>query len=114
MKTLTQKITKTLTVIVLTLSTISVANAASKVVAADDYITSKICVAAVGESKIQLRNVIEDSGLNKRFVVKNITCNDQNILEFVQEYGEKPKKMVNVLTNGKYNANVNITDLAAN
>lgn len=76
MKTLTQKMTKTLTVIVLTLSTMSAANAASKLVAADDYITSKICVAATGESKIKLRNVIEDSGLNKRFVVKNVTCNN--------------------------------------
>lgn len=114
MNTLTQKMTKTLTVIALTLSTMGVANAASKVVATDDYVTTKICVAAAGESRIQLRHVIADSGLNKRFVVNKVTCNDQNILEFVQEYGDKPDEMVNVLTNGKYNTNVNITDLAAN
>ncbi|MGV2873913.1 DUF3718 domain-containing protein [Colwellia sp. E150_009] len=114
MKILTQKMIKALTVITLTLSTMGVANATSNVVTADDYVTSKICVAAAGESKIKLRNVIKDSGLSKRFVVNKVTCNDQNILEFVQEYGDKPEVMLNVLTKGKYNAKVNITDLAAN
>ena len=114
MKTLTQKMTKTLTVFVLTLSTMGVANAASKVITADNYVTSKICVAAAGESKIRLRDAIKDSGLNNRFVANNVTCNDQNILDFVQEYGDKPEVMVNVLTNGKYYANADITDIAAN
>lgn len=114
MNTLTQKMTKTLTAIVLTLSTVGMANAASKVVAADDYVTSKICVAAAGKSKIQLHKVIKDSGLSKRHIAKNVTCNNQNIVAFVQEFGDSPEKMNNALTNGKYTTQVNITDLAAN
>ena len=105
---------KTLTVIVLTLSTIGMANATSKLVAADDYVTSKVCVAAAGESKIQLHKEIEDSGLSKKFIAKNVTCNKQNILAFVQEFGDSPEKMNNGLTNGKYTTQINITDLAAN
>lgn len=114
MKTLTQKMTKTLTTIVLTLSTMGVANASTKVVAADDYITSKLCVVAAEKSKIQLHNFIKESGLSKQFIAKNVTCNDQNILEFVQEHAENPDKINNLLTNGRYTTKVKITDLAAN
>jgi endoglucanase Acf2 len=114
MNTLTQKMTKTLTTIVLTLSTIGMANAASKVVAGDDYVTSKICVAAAGKSKLQLHKVIKESGLSKTYIAEKVTCNNQNIVAFVQEFGDEPEKMNNALTNGKYTTQVNITDLAAN
>ncbi len=114
MNTLTQKMTKTLTAIAFTLSTVGVANAATKVVAADDYITSKICVAAAGDNRTKLNSAIKDSGLRKKYVVENVKCNDQNILAFVQEFGDAPEKMNNSLTNGKYTTHVRITDLASN
>jgi len=107
-------LTKTLTTITLTLSTMGVANASTKVVAADDNITSRICVAAAGESKIQLHKVIKESGLSKKYIAEKVTCNNQNILSFVQEFGDDPEKMNNALTNGRFNTQVNITDLAAN
>lgn len=114
MNTLTQKMAKTLPTIVFTLSTVGVAHAASKVVAGDDYITSKICVAAAGKSSIKLHSVIKYSGLSKSYVVENVKCNDQNILAFVQEFGDAPEKINNSLTNGKYSTHVRITDLASN
>lgn len=106
--------TKTLTTIALTLSTIGMANAANAVVAADDSVTTKLCVTAAEGSRIQLHKAIEDSGLSKKYIAQNVTCNDQNILEFVQVHSESPETMNKVLTNGRYNTNVKITDLASN
>ena len=114
MKTLTQKMTKTLTTIVLTLSTIGVANASTKFVAADDYLTSKLCVVAAQGSRIQLRSMIKESGFSAKHIAKNVTCNDQNIVEFVQDHAENPNKINRLLMGGKYRTQVNITDLAAN
>lgn len=105
--------TKTLATITLSLSTIGMANAADSLFTADDSITSKLCVVAAQGSKIQLHKSIKDSGLSKGYIAENVSCNDQNILAFVQEYAEDPDKMNNVLTNGKFNTNVEIIDLAA-
>lgn len=105
--------TKTLATITLSLSTIGMANAADSLFAADDSVSSKLCVVAAQGSKIQLHKSIKDSGLSKSYIAENVTCNDQNILAFVQDYAEDPDKMNNVLTNGKFNTNVEIIDLAA-
>lgn len=114
MNTFTKTLATTLTATVLTLSTIGTASAAPNVVAADDYITSKICAAASGKSGIKLHKTIKDSGLSKKFIAQNVNCNDQNIVSFVQDHGAKPEKMVNMLTGGQYKTSVTVIDLAAN
>lgn len=106
--------TKTLATTLIALSTIGAANAASHVVAADDYITSKICEAASGKSGVKLHKTIKDSGLSKKYIAQNVNCNDQNIVAFVQDHGQKPEKMVNMLTKGQYKTSVKVIDLAAN
>ena len=77
-------LTKTLATITLSLSTIGMANAADSLFAADESVSSKLCVVAAQGSKIQLHKSIKDSGLSKRYIAENVTCNDQNILAFVQ------------------------------
>ena len=104
----------TIATTVLTLSSIGAANAATHVIAADNYITSKICEAASGNSKIKLHTTIKNSGLSKKFIAENVNCNDQNILSFVQEYGDNPEKMTKVLAPNQFKTNVNVIDLAAN
>ena len=105
-------LTKTLATITLSLSTIGMANAADSLFAADESVSSKLCVVAAQGSKIQLHKSIKDSGLSKRYIAENVTCNDQNILAFVQDYAKDPDEMNNALTNGKFNTNVEIIDLA--
>ncbi len=112
--TIMNTFTKTITTIALTLSTIGMANAANQVVAADDSVTSKLCVVAAQGSRVELHNAIKESGLSKKYIAQNVNCNDQSILEFVQTHSDSPEKINNVLTNGRYNTNVNITDLASN
>ncbi|NVK26303.1 MAG: DUF3718 domain-containing protein [Gammaproteobacteria bacterium] len=107
-------LTKSITATVLTLTTIGAVNAAPRVIAADNYITSKICAAASGSSSVKLHKVIKDAGLTKQYVVDNVQCNDQNIVSFVSEYGENAEKMVDKLTQGKYKTQVKVTDLASN
>jgi len=105
-------LTKTLTTIALTVSTIGMANASSTYVAADDYVTSKICTFAVQGDRMELHKAIKDSRLSKKFIAENVTCNDQNIVAFVQENAENPARINNVLTGGKFKTKVKVTDLA--
>lgn len=111
--TIMNKLTKTLSTIVLTLSTIGMANAANSVVAADDYVTTNLCVVAAEGDRIKMHKAIKDSRLSKNFIAENVTCNDQNILAFVEAHAENPTKINNLLMNGQYDTEVKITDLAA-
>lgn len=104
--------TKTLATITLSLSTIAMANAAGPLFAADDSVTTKLCVVAAQGSKVELHKAIKDSGLRKAFISEEVTCNEQDILSFVQDYAEDPDAMNNILTGGKFKTQVDITDLA--
>lgn len=104
---------KVLTIVSLSLSTLGIANAGNKFVAADDYITSKLCTVAVQGSRVQLHKVIKESRLSKRMIVENVTCNDQNILVFVSQNAENPTVTNSILTGGQINTAVKITDLVA-
>lgn len=111
--TIMNTFTKAITIISLSLSTLGIANAGNKFVAADDYVTTKLCTVAVQGSRIQLHKVIKESRLSKRIIVEKVTCNDQNILAFVSENAESPNIINSILTGGKVNSSVKITDLAA-
>ncbi|MEP2650717.1 MAG: DUF3718 domain-containing protein [Paraglaciecola sp.] len=106
--------TKIIATSILTLSSIGMANAATEYVAADDYVTSKLCVVATEGSKMRLSQAIEKTGLTKRFVVENITCNNQNLITFVEQHGTNVDNINNYLTAGKYSSNVEVTIVASN
>ncbi|MEP4298939.1 MAG: DUF3718 domain-containing protein [Paraglaciecola sp.] len=97
--------TKIIATSVLTLSAIGMANAATEYVAADDYMTSKLCVAATEGSKLKLSKAIEKTGLSKRFIVENVTCNNQEMTSFVEQHGTNVDNINNYLTAGKYSQN---------
>jgi len=108
MKTLT----KTIAVITFSLATIGMANAAT-VVAADNSVTTKLCVAAAQGSKIRMHIAVKDSHLSKSFIVDKIQCNDKSFLSFVAQYAKNPEKITYLLTNGKVKGKVNISDLTS-
>ncbi len=97
--------TKIIATSVLTLSSIGMASAATEYVAADDYVTSKLCVVATEGSKLKLSKAIEKTGLSKRFVVENVTCNNQELTTFVEQHGTNVDNINNYLTAGKYSQN---------
>ncbi|MEP4891778.1 MAG: DUF3718 domain-containing protein [Aliiglaciecola sp.] len=106
MKTLT----KVIATAALTLSSIGIVSAASVIVPADSYITSNLCVVATEGSKVKLSQAIKKSGLSKRYVASEVTCNDLELTTFIEQYGSNVTEMNNFLTSGKYS---NTTDMAA-
>jgi len=108
MKTLT----KTLAVMTFSLATIGMANAAT-IVAADNSLSTKLCVIAAQGSKIKMHLAVKDSHLSKSFIVDKIQCNDQSFLSFVEQYAKNPEKITYLLTNGKEQGKVKISDLAS-
>ena len=106
--------TKIIATSVLTLSSIGMANAANEYVAADDYVTSKLCVAATKGNKLNLSKAIEKTGLSKQYVVKNVTCNNQELISFVEQHGSNVDSINNFLTGGKYTSNIEVTTVASN
>ncbi|MFT2091987.1 DUF3718 domain-containing protein [Paraglaciecola sp. 2405UD69-4] len=105
--------TKLLATATLTLGTITSASAATVLVAADDYVTSKLCVVATEGSKMRLSQAIKKTGLSKRDVANNVTCNDQDLISFVEQYGTNANDINNFLTGGKYTGSVEITTIAS-
>ncbi|MDO6693547.1 DUF3718 domain-containing protein [Aliiglaciecola sp. 3_MG-2023] len=96
-------LTKSIAISVLAISSIGLANAANVIVPTDNSITTKLCVAATKGSKAKLSKAINDSRLSKRFVVENVKCNELDLVNFVEQFGENPEKMNSFLTSGKYN-----------
>ena len=91
-------LTKAIAVTTLTLSSIGLVSAANVVVPADDYITTNLCVVATEGNKTKLSHAIKKAGLSKRYVVKNVKCNELNITAFIEQYGSNVEKMNNFLT----------------
>jgi hypothetical protein len=97
---------KTLTKVVmiagLAFGAATAAQASTEFVAADNAVTSDICVAAAKGKKIKLHEAIKDSGLTRGFVEKNVTCNEMPIVEFVELYGENVAKINGYITANEY------------
>ena len=84
------------------LGAMGVAQADTKLVAADEAVTSDICVVAAKGNKIKLHRAIKDAGLSRDFVAKNVSCNDLPIVEFVEQYGENVASINRYITAGEY------------
>ncbi|MAQ00656.1 MAG: hypothetical protein CL586_00750 [Alteromonadaceae bacterium] len=94
--------TKIVMVAGLTFGAMATAQANSQFVAADDAITSEICVVAANGNKMKLHKAIKDAGLTRGFVEDNVTCNELPIVEFVEQYGENVAKINRYITAGDY------------
>jgi len=103
MNTLIKNTATFIATITLSIAAISSANAATEHYAADDQASSKICVAATTGSKFKLGNAIDNAQVDKKFVVKSVKCNGQDILSFVAANGKNVNKVSNFLTQGKFN-----------
>ncbi len=95
-------LTKVMIALGVTLSAMSVAQANPELVAADNYVTSEICVVAAEGNKIKLRRALRHAGLSTDFVAKNVTCNSLPIVEFVEQYGENVASINQFITRGEY------------
>ncbi|NVK55996.1 MAG: DUF3718 domain-containing protein [Alteromonadaceae bacterium] len=94
--------TKIMIALGVTMSAATVAQANPELVAADNYVTSKICVVAVEGSKTKLRRALKEAGLSPQFVAKNVSCNGKPIVEFVEEYGQNVASINEYMLNGEY------------
>ncbi|GGF77029.1 DUF3718 domain-containing protein [Alteromonas lipolytica] len=94
--------TKVVMVAGLTFGAMAAAHADTQLVAADNEVTSKICVVAAKGSKMKLHAALKDVGLSRDYVEKNITCNGMPIVEFVEQYGENVAKINRYITAGEY------------
>ena len=94
--------TKVVMVVGLAFGAMATAQADSRFVAADESVTSKICVAAAKGNKMNLHQEIRRAGLTREYVADNVTCNDMPITEFVEQYGENVAKINRFITGGEY------------
>jgi|TARA_B100000780_G_C21115527_1_gene451257 hypothetical protein len=94
--------TKIVMVAGLTFGAMATAQANSQFVAADDAITSEICVIAAKGNKMKLHKAIKEAGLTRGFVEDNVTCNELPIVDFVEQYGDNVAKINRYITAGDY------------
>ena len=104
--------TKILATLTITFATLGSAHA-NQFVPADNSLSTKLCVAATKGSKLKLHHAIQAAHLNKQEVIDNVKCNDQSFLSFVENNSKNSEKIINMMTNGKYEQEVTITDIVA-
>lgn len=104
-------IKKTLAVLVM-FSSSAITAQAVEMVAADQSISTGLCMTALSGNRVGMQDEIKDSGLTKRYVTNNVACNDVNIVAFVQRHGKNADAMLKML--GTPRTRVSITDVAQN
>jgi len=95
MKTTTKTITKTLSLAIIMASGLASSVQAQEVVAADNGKFTELCVTAATGNVAALHNKINESGYSRKFVAKNVQCNGENILSFIEYYGRNTSAMIN-------------------
>ncbi|MDO6425902.1 DUF3718 domain-containing protein [Thalassotalea sp. 1_MG-2023] len=83
---------------------------AEKLTASDGSIETSLCMAAANGNRAVMHNQIKASGYSAKFVAKNIACNGENILAFVEKHGKRSEVMINMIERGEQQ--VSITDIA--
>jgi len=91
---------------------ISVSASAIEFSATNNSIDTELCMTALEGNKVAMHNKIKASGMSKKHIAKNVTCNGKNILAYVEQYGKNPDAMLRMLD--RSNSRVSITDLAKN
>ena len=95
-------IAKVLMIVGVSVAGMGFAQAETKLVAADDAVTSEICVVAASGNKLKLHRTMRDRRISRSYVDKNVTCNEMPIVEFVEQYGDNVVAINHYLTSGKY------------
>lgn len=95
-------LTKITAVSLLSLSVLGAANAESVIVPSDNYVTSKLCVAAAQGNKAKLARAMKTANLSKDFVIEEVKCNQLSFITFVEQYGTEVSEINDYVTNGKY------------
>ncbi|MEG3766870.1 DUF3718 domain-containing protein [Alteromonas sp. 14N.309.X.WAT.G.H12] len=96
--------TRTMVAIGLSLGVAGLANAGTQIVAADDSVTSEICVSAATGSKYKLKSAMEKARVDKEYVLEKLTCNGMSVIEFVEQHGTNPSVISAYITNGGYSS----------
>lgn len=94
--------TRTMAVMGLSFGLVGMANADPELVAADNEVTSKICVSAASGSRFKLRSAMIHARVDKDFVAEKLTCNGMPVIEFVERFGTNPAMISTYITNGQY------------
>ena len=105
-------IAKVLMIVGVSVAGMGFAQADTKLVAADDAVTSDICVVAAEGSKMKLHKAIKDVGLTRDYVANNVKCNGMPIVEFVEQYGDNVASINRYITSGEYTGQL-ITQVTA-
>ena len=87
--------TKTLSLAIMMIAGLASSVQAQEAVAADNGMTTKLCVIAASGNIAALHNKINESGYSRKFVAKNVQCNGENILSFIEHYGRNTSAMIN-------------------
>lgn len=83
MKTLT----KAISIVAISTFFAGAAMAAPQIEAADDSVTSTLCVTVASGSKLKLHKQIKASVVDKNYVANEMTCNGMSVATFVDQYG---------------------------
>ena len=105
-------IAKVLMIVGVSVAGMGFAQAETKLVAADDAVTSEICVVAASGKKLKLHKTIKDFGLTRNYVARNVECNGMPIVEFVEQYGDNVTSINHYITSGEYTGQL-ITQVTA-
>lgn len=84
----------------------------SKFEAMDNQATTHICVAAAEGKNYQLRRMLKESGLSKKYVAEKLSCNGIAFVEFVETYGKQPVATNNYITAGRYSRELDTNAVA--
>lgn len=104
MKTLTKTIAATL----LSFAVLGAVHADQELIPTDNEAGTKLCLTATTGSVLKMNKAMKLSKVTKRYVTEKVTCNGQDMVAFVEQYGAKAEKMNNFLTNGKYSEERNV------
>jgi len=83
---------------------------ANELIAANETQFTQLCMTAIAGNRAAMHNSIRSSGYSKAFIVKNLQCNGENILAFVEQYGKNSDSMLRILNRNE--RSTSITDLA--
>lgn len=84
---------------------------ATELIAADNSGYTNLCMTALEGNRAKMHNTIKASGYSSRFVTKNVQCNGESLLSFVESNGKNSSSMLKMLD--RDNTSVSITDLAS-
>jgi len=80
--------------------------------AADESVSTDLCMAAISGNRAVMHNKVRASGLSLNYITENVQCNGENILSYVQQHGKNSAKMLKVLD--RRDVEINIIDIARN